>query len=183
MEQWNQMVFLLLNAKLDALAADIEFAKFIAEDLICVVPFVLLITGLRGVLAKGRVAYLPMIGAAMSGLLGLIFNYFISLAWYHPRPLEMGIGQTLIAHVQDSSFPSNHLTLIWSVALSLLLHKQHRVMGGLLFLIGIPVAWARIYLGVHFPLDIVGAAIVGMVSASLIWYLESCLKPKDSEVK
>jgi membrane-associated phospholipid phosphatase len=67
--------------------------------------------------------------------------------------------------------------------LSLLLHKQHRVMGGLLFLIGIPVAWARIYLGVHFPLDIVGAAIVGMVSASLIWYLESCLKPKDSEVK
>ena len=30
-----------------------------------------------------------------------------------------------------------------------------------------PVAWARIYLGVHFPLDIVGAALVAVLSAWL----------------
>lgn len=95
----------------------------------------------------------------------------------------MGIGQTLIEHVQDSSFPSDHLTLIWSVAFSLLLNKQHRVIGGLLFLIGIPVAWARIYLGVHFPLDMIGAAIVGLVSAGLILSFELRLKPAMGKVE
>ena len=176
MEQWNQMVFLFLNAKLDASAADIEFAKFIAEDLICIMPFILVIAGLRGLWREGRSAYLDMVGAAMSGLLGLIINYFISLTWYHPRPLEMGIGQTLVTHIQDSSFPSDHLTLIWSVAFSLLLHKQQRWIGLFIALLGIPVAWARIYIGVHFPLDIIGAAIVGLVSAGLIFYFERSLK-------
>lgn len=70
MEQWNQMAFLLLNAKLDASAADIEFTKFIAEDLISVIPFILLITALRGVWRAGRVAYLPLVGASMAALLG-----------------------------------------------------------------------------------------------------------------
>jgi undecaprenyl-diphosphatase len=43
---------------------------------------------------------------------------------------------------------------------------------------GIAIAWARIYLGVHFPLDMVGAAIVAVLCAWLVramagWYLES----------
>ena len=33
---------------------------------------------------------------------------------------------------------------------------------------GVPVACARIYLGVHFPLDILGAALVALSSAWLI---------------
>jgi undecaprenyl-diphosphatase len=42
-------------------------------------------------------------------------------------------------------------------------------------LLGLPVAWARIYLGVHFPLDILGAAFVGLGSARLVWRQESRL--------
>ncbi len=39
--------------------------------------------------------------------------------------------------------------------------------GALLALLGLPMAWARIYLGVHFPLDMVGAALVAGLSAYL----------------
>lgn len=43
-------------------------------------------------------------------------------------------------------------------------------------LLGAPIAWARIYLGVHFPLDMLGAAVVAAFSAWLAlrearWYL------------
>jgi undecaprenyl-diphosphatase len=31
----------------------------------------------------------------------------------------------------------------------------------------VPIAWARLYLGVHFPLDMVGAAMVAVMSAWL----------------
>ena len=41
-------------------------------------------------------------------------------------------------------------------------------MAGLaLALSGLPVAWARIYLGVHFPLDMVGSVLVAVLSARL----------------
>ncbi|MFY0104107.1 undecaprenyl-diphosphatase, partial [Acinetobacter baumannii] len=38
-------------------------------------------------------------------------------------------------------------------------------------LLGIPLAWARIYLGVHFPFDMAGAAFVAMLSTTLIHHL------------
>ena len=46
-----------------------------------------------------------------------------------------------------------------------------------LALLGLPMAWARIYLGVHFPLDMVGAALVAVLSAWLCfreerWFVE-----------
>lgn len=79
----------------------------------------------------------------------------------------IGLGHTLIPHAADSSFPSDHLTLLWAVAFSFLMHSSSRVAGLALALLGLPVAWARIYLGVHFPLDMVGAAMVGGLSAWL----------------
>ena len=44
-------------------------------------------------------------------------------------------------------------------------------------LLGIPIAWARIYLGVHFPSDMLGAIAVAALCAWLTlreasWYLE-----------
>ena len=84
-----------------------------------------------------------------------------------PRPFMVGLGHPFLAHVADASFPSDHLTLWWSVAFSLLLHKRTRWAGGLLAVAGLPVAWARIYLGVHFPLDMLGAIVVAVASAGV----------------
>lgn len=79
----------------------------------------------------------------------------------------LDLGNTLIPHAADSSFPSDHLTLLWAVAFSFLMHRRPRWAGLLLAVLGLPVAWARIYLGVHFPLDMLGAAIVAALSAWL----------------
>ena len=89
----------------------------------------------------------------------------------------IGIGRTLIPHVADSSFPSDHLTLLWAVSFSFVLQRQFRSMGVLLTLLGIPMAWARIYLGVHFPFDMVGSVFVAGVSAWIAhggkrWFIE-----------
>ncbi|OIQ63248.1 putative undecaprenyl-diphosphatase YbjG [mine drainage metagenome] len=89
----------------------------------------------------------------------------------------MGLGHVFVAHAADGSFPSDHLTLLWGVSLSFLLHQRVRWAGVLLALLGLPVAWARIYLGVHFPLDMAGAAGVAASSAYLCfrqerWYVQ-----------
>ncbi|WP_417252276.1 undecaprenyl-diphosphatase [Castellaniella sp.] len=114
--------------------------------------------------------------AAVAGGLGLFANQIIGMMWMHPRPFMVGLGHTLITHAPDSSFPSDHLTLWWAVAFSLLASSRLRRLGGVLAVSGIPVAWSRIYLGVHFPLDMAGAAAVATICAWGVrfeahWYL------------
>lgn len=46
--------------------------------------------------------------------------------------------------------------------------------GGLALLTGVAVAWARVFLGVHFPLDMLGAVVVAGVAYMVIaplWHL------------
>ncbi|STV87131.1 PAP2 family protein [Klebsiella michiganensis] len=81
------------------------------------------------------------------------------------------LGHTWINHPADNSFPSDHGTVMFSAAFALL-SLRSRAAGLFLLLAALPVAWSRIFLGVHFPLDMVGAALVsacGVCVAKLIW--------------
>lgn len=53
------------------------------------------------------------------------------------------------------------------MALSLLLDGVP-VLAALSLLAGVAVAWARIFLGVHFPFDMLGALLVAALSAALV---------------
>lgn len=35
----------------------------------------------------------------------LLVNQLIGMVWYHPRPFEIGLGHTLLAHQPETSFP------------------------------------------------------------------------------
>ena len=59
-----------------------------------------------------------------------------------------------------------HLS-VWKPGPAMIVSILHRISGDGLALLGLPVAWARIYLGVHFPMDMVGAASVAALSAWL----------------
>ncbi|MGG7993411.1 phosphatase PAP2 family protein [Klebsiella aerogenes] len=65
------------------------------------------------------------------------------------------------------SFPSDHATLFFSAGMSLLLAGAKRS-GGLILLLSILVAWSRVFLGVHFPLDMAGAALVAVLTCLLL---------------
>jgi undecaprenyl-diphosphatase len=94
--------------------------------------------------------------ACLVTMVGVGLNQIIALVWYHPRPSMIGLGHTWLPHVADSSFPSDHVTVFSSIGLSLLLGGAVR--SGLLTLIaGLVVAWSRVFLGVHFPMDMLGA--------------------------
>ncbi|CAD6562159.1 Undecaprenyl-diphosphatase BcrC [Paraburkholderia kirstenboschensis] len=173
MEHLNQTLFLWLNAPEYPNALVLTLTTFLAEWLIWIIPALIGIGWLRGNEGTRK----TMLIATASGLMGLLINQLIGLAWSHPRPFMIGLGHTLIPHVADSSFPSDHLTLWWSVTLSFLLQQKLQRAGVALALLGAPIAWARIYLGVHFPLDMLGAIAVAALSAWLTlraadWYLE-----------
>jgi undecaprenyl-diphosphatase len=173
MEALNHALFLWLNAPEQPNTLALTLAIPLAERLIWAVPILVGIGWLGGNENTRR----SMLVATASGMLGLLVNQIIGLVWTHPRPFMIGLGHTFIPHVADSSFPSDHLTLWWAVALSFLMQQGSQRLGAILALLGVPIAWARIYLGVHFPFDMLGAAVVAALSAWLTlraarWYLE-----------
>lgn len=179
MNDLNHSIFLLMNAQAQPNFLVLWVAKFFAIYVIYLVPLSLLAGWFWG--AEGRRKL--MLEAVASGLLGLLMSQIIALVYFQPRPFVLGLGQQLLAHAPNASFPSDHLTLLWAVSFSLLLHPRSRMMGAVLALLGLAVAWGRIFLGVHFPLDMLGAAVVSVISAGLcLRGARYCIEPVFSRV-
>jgi undecaprenyl-diphosphatase len=103
---------------------------------------------------------------AVAVLLALGLNALISIAIQIPRPHDAGIGHSYLAHAADSSFPSDHATVLFAAAWAFALSGRRRS-AWLFAAIGLTVSWARIYLGVHYPLDIFGGGLSGLAGALL----------------
>ena len=101
-------------------------------------------------------------------LISFILSRLIGIFFYTPRPFAIGIGTQLVQHVADASFPSDHATTFFAFSFALLFLKYQKA--GIIFLIfGALVGFARVFTGVHFPLDILGGFIVGLIGTGLFY--------------
>jgi undecaprenyl-diphosphatase len=163
MEELNRTLFLALNASVHSSAEMRLLATFLAQWLIASVPLLLIGLWLRGTCHHRAAA----VTATLSIVFALGCNLLISSLWFHPRPFMLGLGQNFLEHAPESSFPSDHATVIFTLAMALMLASL-RKLGVLILLLGTLVGWARVYLGVHFPFDIAGSLLVSLISAWLV---------------
>lgn len=89
-------------------------------------------------------------------------------------------GTLLIAHAPDASFPSDHTTLMFAIPLMLLTFRDLRRAGAVLFVLSFISGFARIYSGLHFPMDIAGSLFVALFSTGLLLLLKRYLIPVNS---
>lgn len=165
LEQLNLQWFSLLNADAGLHGWRLELALFAAQWLILLAPI-----GLVGLWMSGQAAQREAaVRAAVATVSGLAVNALIGLAWYHARPFAAGAGHSFLRHTADSSFPSDHGTIMFTVALVLAFSRDPaaRRFGQSLLPLAIVVAWARVFLGVHWPMDMLGAAAVALGMALL----------------
>ncbi|MEJ2795557.1 phosphatase PAP2 family protein [Iodobacter sp. LRB] len=163
LEAINRALFLTINANLGSPNWLINLTRYIADDLILLIPLLLL--GIwfwredtcRNIALKSCVVTFVALGT----------NQLIGLAWPHPRPFMLGLGHTFILHAADPSFPSDHLTIFASIGITLFLGKI-RTLAVITLLLGLMVGWSRIFLGVHFPLDMLGAVLVCIITYALV---------------
>jgi len=158
-ETLNRTIFLVLNATPATPHWLIVSGTLIADYAILLVPAMLVALWLTGAEDQRALA----VRACFAGLLALGINQLIGLAWYHPRPFVSATGHTFLAHAPDSSFPSDHVTLLSAVSFTFL-YGGKRGIGVLALIVDVAVAWARIFVGVHWPFDMVGAAIVAWLA-------------------
>ena len=97
------------------------------------------------------------IACAMATLLGLFFNQIILLFYHRPRPYESGITHLIIQKSSDPSFPSDHATVGFAIAMMLLISRDRWSVG--CSIISIFICLSRIYVGTHFVTDVIGVLI------------------------
>ena len=164
MEMWNRALFLALNAGPDAAPDLIAMAKLLANWAIWLVLAGFVLAWVR----RGAAFRFAVLDATLSAGIALTLAQGIGVLWYHPRPFELGLGRQLLTHLRETSFPSDHATLMFGLGLPLLWSGVTRRWGAAVLLLGVGVAWARVYLGVHFPLDMAGSALVAAGGAAIM---------------
>lgn len=123
-----------------------------------------------------------LLESAEAGLLGLLLNQIVGLLFYYPRPFMVGLGEPLIAHAPENSFPSDHATLMLSVAIFLLTRRGWCGLGLVLLTAALATAWGRVYAGIHFPLDMVGSLVVALAACGIIVWQRPLLAPLNGRL-
>jgi len=98
------------------------------------------------------------------GILTEIIRFFYHLE----RPFSFYNFTPLISE-SAWSFPSGHMT--WFFALSLTVWYANRKWGWWFFGLSAVMGIARIYTGIHWPLDILGGAAIGLLLAWFVHWL------------
>ncbi len=124
-----------------------------------------------GVSANRR-AVLLALGAAS---VALAVNQLIGAIYFRPRPFAHHIVTLLVAKSPDASFPSDHATAAFALAFTI--YQWNRKFGGGMLIMALFMGFSRIFVGTHYPLDVIGGAVIGTAGALLIGHQSPRLEP------
>lgn len=94
--------------------------------------------------------------------------------YYDPRPFVVGNFIPLLAHSADNGFPSDH-TLLAS-AIAMIVWFYNKKISYWFWLIAILIGVARIYVGIHHVVDILGSIIIVIISGIIYFALKKYKK-------
>jgi undecaprenyl-diphosphatase len=142
--------------------------------------FLLFIAILTIALHKKKGAWVVLFLVLTIGLSDQLSSFGVKPLVGRTRPCHVVEGVHLLANCTDSySFPSSHATN--SFAAAMLISFYFPGIRVALFIFAFLVSYSRPYVGVHYPGDIIGGAILGMLCAWLIIYLQQKYFKKVTE--
>ena len=165
----DKHLFILINSHWTAPWAD-SFFPFITDlhktiqFKVIMIPLLLALFIWRRGLKKGIMIFLFAVAAL--GISDGFSNYAIKKTVQRPRPADTMMDPQFQSQVQvrapfgGYSFVSNHAVNIFCIVTFLSIIFPVSRFG--LYILAIAVGYSRVYNGVHFPLDVLGGACVGI---------------------
>ena len=111
--------------------------------------------------------------AFLAGAAAILGNFLFSLAYFRTRPCGalLEVHNLISRTCADKSFPSDHSSLAFAAAFSVIFVRP--LLGSVLLVMAALVAWGRVFVGVHYPLDVAAGALVGLFWALFARAVES----------
>ena len=115
----------------------------------------------------GRIKKEQVVHALLAGFIAWIITILIKHFFPTIRPfIKNGGGVDVLFRPTDSAFPSAHTALAFGLAVTIFMHDR-RV--GWFYLIGaLVIGVARVLANVHYPVDILGGAMIGTLVAVVV---------------
>lgn len=105
-----------------------------------------------------KIIFLALLSAFVSRF---VVTEIIRALYFHPRPFQMLSISPLISHPPTASFPSGHASFYF--ALSTVIYFFNKKLGVLFLIISFLIGIFRIYCGLHWPSDIFGGMLIGIL--------------------
>lgn len=107
------------------------------------------------------------------GIIVEVFRFF----YHHPRPFD-ALGFAPLIGESGYSFPSGHTSFFFALAMAAF--YLNRKFGVWFLVLAAINGLARIYVGVHWPFDILGGVLVGVLCGIVVHAL---IKPTSEELR
>ena len=104
------------------------------------------------------------------GTTALVCNVILKPMTGRIRPYDLLGFSILVPPLADFSFPSGHTSASFAAATAI--YAMNRKWGIAAYIFAVLMGVSRLYLGVHFPTDVLAGGIIGFVMAKLtLWAL------------
>ena len=174
----DETLFLWINGLAGKSPLLDEFLKGIANDYFFVVSSCLVLLalwfGTREIHRREENQKAVICASASLGIAAGIVAIF-NLFYTTPRPFTELHTNLLSYQPTDPSFPSTSAAVVFAIAIAILL--VDRKAGAFLLLLAFLHGFSRIYVGVHYPSDVLGGAVIGALTALFIFRLIKLLEP------
>jgi len=151
--------------------------KFSAQYLIFIV---FAVVGLLCLDQLRRRRFTPVLGTGAGLVLTFLLGRLAGALHSERRPFQAHHVHELVAHAAGQSFPSDHATAAFGVALAAFVFLSRR-WGVVLFVLALLIGFARVYVGVHYPGDIGGGLLAAVVGVGIVAVLARRWSPARSD--
>ena len=173
----DETVFLWLNGFVGEVPAFDAVIELVVSDYLVPVALALMLLALwfaGGTSSRTKYQY-GVIAAVLALALGNgsieILNNFV----LRDRPFVDHEVTLLFYEPTDSSFPANAAALAFGVSAAV--WAFNRRVGSALLAVSALYAFSRVYVGVHYPLDVIAGGLIGVIAAVVAHTIVRLLRP------
>jgi undecaprenyl-diphosphatase len=133
------------------------------------IPVMVVLTGLLWFLARpggDRKWKLACASGYAAAALAFVVNMVIHQVHDRARPYEAHAIRHPWSSSTDASFPSDHTSLSFAIAFAVLMFDT--AAGALFLVVAAAIGVGRLFIGAHYPGDVLGGVLVGLASAYVV---------------